>query len=106
MQQNDYVLGGQYEVITTPHEMRMSLWVYSPVVVECATQKAVLDLSGSRWDLRRVTEGNGRIIMVLARYPEGDREYLIEVDPANATAVVEGVAHLLADIETALNAIA
>ncbi len=105
MQNKEYMLDGQYEVITIPHEMRMSLWVYSPVVVECATQKRVLDLSGSLWDLRRVTQDQGRIVMMLARYPEGDREYVVEVDPVRTTAIVEGIAHPLADIETALNAI-
>ncbi|WP_417422478.1 hypothetical protein [Halomonas sp.] len=105
MQNKEYVLDDQYEVITIPHEMRMSLWVYSPVVVECATQKRVLDLSGSLWDLRRVAEDRGRVSMVLARYPEGNREYVVKVDPVGTTAIVEGIAHPLADIETALNAI-
>lgn len=53
-----------------------------------------------------MTESEGRIIMTLARYPEGHQEYVVEVCPVDATVIVQGVTHPLADIETALNAIA
>lgn len=47
------VLDDQYEVTNIPHEMRMSLWGYSLVIVERSMQRLVLDLSGSLWDLRQ-----------------------------------------------------
>ncbi|MCS2609292.1 hypothetical protein [Halomonas dongshanensis] len=100
-----YILDDRYEVTTHPHEMRMSLWVYAPVIVERATQRVILDLSGSLWDLRRVAEGEGRIILTLARYPEGVREYVIEVDPIKSTVIVQGSTYALAHIDTALSAI-
>lgn len=48
-----YVLDDQYEVTNILHEMRMSLWGYSLVIVERSMQRLVLDLSGSLWDLRQ-----------------------------------------------------
>ncbi|WP_447928720.1 hypothetical protein [Vreelandella sp. EE27] len=105
MQTTDYMLDEQYEVCTVANEIRMSLWVYAPLIVERATQRIMLDLTGSLWDLRRVTENSGRIIMILARYPDGDRHYVVEVDPGKSIVIVQGVTHLLADIETALNAV-
>ncbi|MCP1313694.1 MULTISPECIES: hypothetical protein [unclassified Halomonas] len=106
METSHYVLGGQYEVKTAAHEMRMSLWVYAPIILERATQKRVLDLSHGPWDLRRLGEDDGRIVLTLARYPEGGREHVVEVDPSQGIAIVEGVMHPLGEIDAALAAIA
>ncbi|MBZ5488373.1 hypothetical protein HW452_12650 [Halomonas aquamarina] len=106
MESPHYVLEGQYEITTVAFEPRMSLWVYSPVIVERATGRVVLDLSSGLWDLRRVNERPGRILLTLARFPEGDREYVVEVAPVEAIAVVDGVTHPLLKLEAALNAIA
>ncbi|WP_252109365.1 MULTISPECIES: hypothetical protein [unclassified Halomonas] len=106
METPQYALNGEFEITTHPHEMRMSLWVYSPVITERATGSVLLDLTGSPWDLRRIEEGRGRILMTLMCYPDGDREYMIEVAPFEAIAVVEGEAYPLAELGAVLNAIA
>ncbi|UYG01269.1 hypothetical protein [Halomonas sp. GD1P12] len=104
METPHYLLDGQYEITTVAFEPRMSLWVYSPVIRERATGYVVLDLTSGLWDLRRVNERLGRILLMLARFPESDREYVVEVAPAEAIAIVEGEAYPLSALEAALNA--
>ncbi|MGF1769185.1 hypothetical protein L4D06_17620 [Enterovibrio makurazakiensis] len=84
-------LSGKYRLSTTPHEMRMSHWVYAPVIIDIETNEIILNLEGNIWDLRSAGESQDSIILKLSRYPDGVTEYTVEIIPDAATAIVEGV---------------
>lgn len=105
MSADQYFLKGKYKLSTIPHEMRMSHWVYAPILVSTETNEIILSLEGNVWDLRSAREVRDSIILKLARYPDGKKEYELELAPLAETAKISGVAHPLAKVVEVLDAI-
>jgi len=102
METNQYVLNGKFEVLTIANEMKMSQWVYSPIIREVSSGKVIMSLESTGWDLRKVAESKGRIVLHLAQYPDGRTEYYVEVDPINSSAVILGKEYPLSSLESTL----
>lgn len=83
----------------------MSHWVYAPILVSTETNEIILSLEGNVWDLRSAREVRDFIILKLARYPDGKKEYELELAPLAETAKISGVAHPLAKVVEVLDAI-
>lgn len=66
---------GSVEVLFRASEMRMSVWVFEPIVVRTRDGAAVVDLDGTLLDASTGTTfpGPGLVRMRLRRYPRGDR---------------------------------
>jgi hypothetical protein len=75
--------GGLLKVTTTPHEMRMSHWVYAPKVVNILTGEIVLDLTDGVWDLAGASEVDGALCLTLQKYPDGQHGYKLIINPAD-----------------------
>ncbi|HFD4278956.1 TPA: hypothetical protein ACF3ZC_004521 [Vibrio parahaemolyticus] len=105
METNQYVLNGKFEVLTIAKEMKMSHWVYSPIIREVSSGKVIMSLESTGWDLCKVAESKGRIVLHLAQYPDGRTEYYVEVDPINSSAVVLGKEYPLSSLESTLESI-
>ncbi|NRF65351.1 hypothetical protein [Vibrio coralliilyticus] len=105
MEKNQYVLNGKFEVLTIAKEMKMSHWVYSPIIREVCSGKVIMSLESTGWDLRKATESNGRIALHLAQYPDGRTEYCVEVNPINSSAIILGKEYPLASLESTLESI-
>ncbi|EGR0694072.1 hypothetical protein E2K20_25345 [Vibrio parahaemolyticus] len=105
MKTNQYVLNGKYEIATSAQEMKMSHWVYSPIIRETNSRKEIMNLGSTAWDLRKVEESNERIVLFLARYPVGSSEYRVEVDPINSRVHISGEEYPLSNIERTLESI-
>ncbi len=105
METNQYVLNGKFEVLTIANEMKMSHWVYSPIIREVSSGKVIMSLESTGWDLRKVAESKGLIALQLARYPDSRTEYYVEVDPINSSAVILGKEYPLSSIESTLESI-
>ncbi|EOG7705032.1 hypothetical protein [Vibrio parahaemolyticus] len=105
METNQYVLNGKFEVLTIANEMKMSHWVYSPIIREVSSEKVVMNLQSTVWDLRKVTESQGCIALHLAQYPDGNTEYYVEVDPINHSVFILGKEYPLSSIESTLESI-
>lgn len=105
MSADQYFLNGKYKLATIAHEMRMSHWLYAPVLTNLETQEVLLDLQDSIWDLRSAKESEDSILLTLARYHEGNSEYLVELNPIEGTAIVCGVSHPMFSVLEAINAI-
>ncbi|MCR9510376.1 hypothetical protein NB473_14120 [Vibrio parahaemolyticus] len=78
METNQYVLNGKFEVLTIANEMKMSHWVYSPIIREVSSGKVIMSLESTGWDLRKVAESKGRIALHLAQYPLSSIESTLE----------------------------
>ncbi len=64
---------GRLAITVEPREMRMSHWLYAPLVVDQQRQQTLLDLSDSQWDLISTSEeSDNGIKLLLRRYP-GDK---------------------------------
>ncbi|EPM9375160.1 hypothetical protein ACTT3N_004540, partial [Vibrio parahaemolyticus] len=105
METNQYVLNGKFEVLTIAKEMKMSHWVYSPIIREVSSGKVIMSLESTGWDLCKVAESKGRIVLHLAQYPDGRTEYYVEVDPISSSAVILGKEYPLSSLESTLESI-
>ncbi|WP_207864008.1 hypothetical protein [Pseudomonas sp. 58(2021)] len=77
MSETTFHCNGRLAITVEPREMRMSHWLYAPLVVDQHRQQTLLDLSGSQWDLISTTnETAGAIDLLLRKYP-GDKPTLI-----------------------------
>lgn len=93
---------GKYVFQIAAREMRMSLWVESPRLVEVANERAVFDLSNTNWSLNRAQWlDSERVSIQIRRYP-GDHlpgSFEVEIDCA------AGVATLSGDMKVALESL-
>ncbi|MBN3575924.1 hypothetical protein [Vibrio neptunius] len=105
METNQYFFNGKYQVATSAHEMKMSHWVHSPVIRETSSGKVILNLEFTAWGLRSVTESNERLVLILYRYPDGNSDYCVEVDPINRVVLISGEEYPLINIESTLELI-
>ncbi|MFC3150030.1 hypothetical protein ACFOEK_03235 [Litoribrevibacter euphylliae] len=83
----------------------MSHWVYAPVLRHTETNEHILNLAGNVWDLRSAKESQDTIILQLARYPDGSKDYEIKITPRTETAIVNGTPHPLTKLAEVLDAI-
>ncbi|ERS10694.1 hypothetical protein Q668_03665 [Alcanivorax sp. PN-3] len=87
---------GRYRLDTVPREMRMSHWVHAPVLIDTETSEVLLDLGDSPWDLRGAKEEGRAILLTLAHYPDGNKEYELLLYPDAGTMAVGGCEYPLA----------
>jgi len=66
---------GKLTLDINPSEMRMSHWVYAPVLINTETAEVLFDLSGKSWDFRSAEESGDDIILKLARYPDANNVF-------------------------------
>lgn len=105
MSTEQYFHMGKFKLETIPHEMKMSHWVYAPVLINTESNVAVLDLTGNVWDFRSATESTDSITLLLARYPDGSKEYEIRLYPSKGEATINGKLTQIQAISEALDAI-
>ncbi|MFJ2537310.1 MULTISPECIES: hypothetical protein [unclassified Pseudomonas] len=98
---------GRIAITVEPREMRMSHWLYAPLVVDQQRQQVLLDLSDSLWDLiGTADETASGIDLLLRKYPGDQPSVTLSIDidrgvlkladcPVDAT-------QLLAALDTAL----
>lgn len=73
MSETTFHCNGRLAITVEPREMRMSHWLYAPLVVDQQRQQTLLDLSDSQWDLMSTTnEASDGIDLLLRKYP-GDK---------------------------------
>ncbi len=96
---------GKFKLETIPHEMRMSHWIYAPVLIDTESHTKVLDLIGNIWDLRSATESTDSITLMLARYPDGGKEYEVKLYPTKGEACINGKPTKISSVVESLDAI-
>lgn len=73
MSETTFHCNGRLAITVEPREMRMSHWLYAPLVVDQQRQQTLLDLSDSQWDLMSTSkESDHGIELSLRKYP-GDK---------------------------------
>lgn len=105
MSTEQYFLKGKYKLSTTPHEMRMSHWVYAPVIINTDNDEVILNLEGNIWDFRSAKETRDSIILKLARYSDGNKEYEMKLQLSAKTVTINGAMYPLASVPEVLDAI-
>lgn len=95
---------GRYRLDTVPREMRMSHWVHAPLLIDTETAEVLLDLRDGLWDLRGAKEEGRAILLTLAHYPDGNKEYELLLYPDAGTMAVGGCEYPLARAAEILNA--
>ncbi|MFJ7314224.1 hypothetical protein ACIQVE_15955 [Pseudomonas sp. NPDC098747] len=72
---------GRVAITVEPREMRMSHWLYAPLVVDQQRQQVLLDLSDSLWDLiGTADETASGIDLLLRKYPGDRSSVMVSVD--------------------------
>lgn len=93
---------GKYVFQIAAREMRMSLWVEAPRLIEVTTERAVFDLLSTNWSLNRAQWLDGeRVSIQVRRYP-GDHlpgSFEVEID------CTAGVATLPGDVRVGLESL-
>ena len=85
--------------------MRMSHWVYAPMLINTESNITILDLIGNIWDFRSATESIDSITLMLSRYPDGNKEYEIKLYPEKGEATINGKLTKIQAVSKALDAI-
>ena len=83
----------------------MSHWINSPTLIDTESNKAILDLTGNVWDLASATESADSLILMLRRYPDGNKGYEVIVYPVIGEASINGKLTQSNDVNGALEAI-
>ncbi|KZZ47513.1 hypothetical protein A3759_18300 [Thalassolituus sp. HI0120] len=104
MSHEEYFLNGKYKPVTIPHGMRMSHWVYAPVVTEVSTNENLLNLEGNIWALVKSQEIENVISLTLSRYPD-EKNYSVTINPITGKAKIGNKDILVSNIEEELDAI-
>ncbi|PCR93816.1 hypothetical protein CP336_25325 [Pseudomonas fluorescens] len=90
MSETTFHCNGRLAITVEPREMRMSHWLYAPLVVDQQRQQTLLDLSDSQWDLISSEETAEGIDLLLRKYP-GDRPAVnLSVNLADGSLRLEG----------------
>lgn len=105
MSTEQYFHKGKFKLETIPHEMRMSHWVYAPVLMDVESNTKIIDLIGNIWDFRSATESIDSITIMLARYPDGEKEFELKLYPEKGEASINGKLTKISSVVKALDAI-
>ena len=105
MSTEKYFHKGKFKLELIPHDMKMSHWVYAPVLMDTESNTKVLDLSGKSWDFRSASESSDSITLMLARYPDGKKEYEVKLYLSTGEANVNGKLTQIKGVNEALDAI-
>jgi hypothetical protein len=80
---------------TRPMEMRMSTIVESPVIYTNRANRLLLDFSRGGWHLDSFSEQGRTLQLVLNRYPDKNKRYLLYIDFLHNTVDFEGQSYRL-----------
>jgi hypothetical protein len=106
MNSEQYFENGRFKLATNPHEMRMSHWVYAPVLTDTITEEVLFDLSGNIWDLQSASESSKEVILKLARYPDINKEFEIVLKLNKGQAKINGNIFPINNLSKVLDGIA
>ena len=89
-----YSPDGRYRVAFSVYEMRMSHWVETPVIINSASGKPLLDLCTSDWsaDTTAWRTDSQAVTFELRRYPGDAPDVTVTVDLPRRTCTVETAA--------------
>ena len=71
---------GKYKLHTSEDELRMSHWVYSPVITDKSGLCQIFSLRNSTYDLRYFEFLDDLIILKLFKYPDAEKAICLELD--------------------------
>lgn len=97
---------GKLTLDINPSEMRMSHWVYAPVLINTETAEVLFDLSGKGWDFRSAEENGDDIILKLARYPDANNVFRLVLNISKDRASLNGNIFSINDVCKVLEDIA
>ncbi|MCL1038276.1 hypothetical protein L2750_14140 [Shewanella submarina] len=73
------IILGDFLILTRPHEVRMSHWIYAPVVTHRQNGRLLLDLSRSQWDFIEACENSGKLVLYLRPYGQNQHPNRVEL---------------------------
>lgn len=92
------IFEGKFMLPTEETEFRMSLWVKGFGLIDTATKKTILPVM-STFNLDHFEE-NGTILLVKFRiYPDGFKDYKVEINPFEKTFTYNATRHNLSDFK-------
>ncbi|MDL5594037.1 hypothetical protein QS468_15075 [Bacillus subtilis] len=90
MSETTFHCNGRLAIKVEPREMRMSHWLYAPLVVDQQRQQTLLDLSASQWDLISSEETADGIDLLLRKYPGDMPAVTLSISLADGALRLEG----------------
>lgn len=64
----------KFEIVTEEHEMRMSQWVKGVAILDAESRNEILDLTSSAWSLVSHEVKDYGIDLLVAQYPDQNRQ--------------------------------
>jgi hypothetical protein len=98
---------GRYAVVTTPWDVRMSIWIDTPHIEDQANDTIVMSLHDVHWSLVSATwQSPAVVLLMLRKYPGSHQppELKVVVDCDAKVATLDGRSMSVRDIEPALEA--
>ena len=102
MELEQYFHQGRIKLEIIPHEMKMSHWVYAPVLTDTKLNKCILNLTNKVWDLESVKETEHSIMLLLKKYSKELRQYELEIFIDKNEASINGTVISISEIEASL----
>jgi len=93
---------GKLTLDINPCEIRMSHWVYAPVLTHTETAEVLFDLSGMCWDLQFADERSDEIILELALYPDVANVFILVLNISKGQASLNGDISSIHDVRKVL----
>jgi len=103
MELEQYFHQGRFKLEIVPHEMKMSHWVYAPILTDTLSDHCYFNLTNKVWDLMSVKEDENSITLLLRKYSKDLQEYEIQIFIAKNEALINGKAISIFEIDTFLN---
>ncbi|WP_462151708.1 hypothetical protein [Pseudoalteromonas xiamenensis] len=76
----------KFELVTEEHEMRMSHWVKGVAIIDTESRNEILNLTSFSWSLVSYEIKNYSIDLLVAHYPNQDRQVNISANLYEGTA--------------------
>jgi len=93
---------GKLTLDINPCEIRMSHWVYAPVLTHTEMAEVLFDLSGMCWDLQFADERGDEIILELAIYSDVAKVFTLVLNISKGQASLNGDIFSIHDVRKVL----
>ena len=100
MEPEQYFHQGRFKLDVIPHEMKMSHWVYAPVLTDTLSNHCYFNLTNKVWDLISVKETEFAVTLLIEKYSEDQAQYEVQIFIDNNEALINGSAISIFEIET------
>ena len=103
MEPEQYFHQGRFKLDVISHEMKMSHWIYAPVLTDTLSNHCYFNLTNKIWDLSSVKETEFGVTLLIEKYSENQEQYEIQIFIDKNEALINDTAISIFEIDAFLN---